>query len=556
MAKRVSQQEAAKRAGQKPLVVRYLRVSRLGDRSLEDEAFHSPHVQLAAIDAQLDRSFPDGWDPVPVEGNFAEDGTLGVWADLDVSGRTRAKDRAGLSAAMAVVEDHSAAALAVYNLSRWARSVSAGLQAIADLQEASGAELISAQESIDMLSPNGRFSLQLFLSIAELYAEQSGEQWRNVIERRANNGLHHGRAPVGYRQEVDPVTGKAFGPLLVDTAAAAHVVAAFTEFSDGASKTAVGSMLRDAGVISSSSQAVAVLSNRNFVKLHAEACVGTSCDRTDPHGDHAEISSWELEELGQKTTKRRTQIWHPAVHVGIVDADLFAKVQNRLTLRAESPNGSRVRRPSSKHELVGVVRCAHCGRALSLDMSKTPPVFKDSSGMQIGCHGPGAVSASRMLVVVRAALSELWAEVSTDDDIDTHPGPLQSVADADAVDVGALYTKRQRAVDDIADVEVALRLDEYDGGQAVGTAVVKRLRKRVDEIEAKIEAATDAAPPQEVAVNVVQPLVEGWDDLTVEERNDGLRKTVTVYVARRSPDAPFRQPYEERCSVFWNWVRT
>lgn len=55
MAKNVSRKELAARTRELPEVVRYLRVSRMGDRVLHSEEFHSPELQITAIDREPDR---------------------------------------------------------------------------------------------------------------------------------------------------------------------------------------------------------------------------------------------------------------------------------------------------------------------------------------------------------------------------------------------------------------------------------------------------------------------------------------------------------------------
>lgn len=145
----------------------------MGDRTLDSEEFHSAELQLAAIDRELERQFPDGWEPVPVMGNYDGAGP-GIWADFDVSGRTWS--RVGLEAALDAVTEHKAEALGVLNLSRWARHVLNALKRMEELEKR-GAALYSAQERTEMKTPAGKFSTFMFLAVAQLLSDQKSEEW-------------------------------------------------------------------------------------------------------------------------------------------------------------------------------------------------------------------------------------------------------------------------------------------------------------------------------------------------------------------------------------------
>lgn len=209
MAKSVSPKELAARTGELPQVVRYLRVSRMGDRVLDSEEFHSPELQIASIDRELDRQYPGGWRLVDAEGNNGR----GTWGDFDVSGTS--DERVGLDASINAVAAHSASVMAVLNVSRWARGVMLGLRRIEEVQER-GAELVSAEERVDYLTPSGKFALTIFLAVAEMYANEKAEGWPKLIEKRSDDGHHHGRLSVGFRQNLDPLTGKPSGVMLAD----------------------------------------------------------------------------------------------------------------------------------------------------------------------------------------------------------------------------------------------------------------------------------------------------------------------------------------------------
>jgi hypothetical protein len=73
VARTVRRSDPAAGTEQAVSVVRYLRVSRLGDRILGDEAFHSPELQMEAIDREFDSVFgPGRWELAAVEGSYGQ----------------------------------------------------------------------------------------------------------------------------------------------------------------------------------------------------------------------------------------------------------------------------------------------------------------------------------------------------------------------------------------------------------------------------------------------------------------------------------------------------
>lgn len=551
MAKSVTRKELADRTGELPQVVRYLRVSRLGDRVLDSEEFHSPELQIAAIDRELDRQYPGGWRLVDAEGNYGR----GTWGDFDVSGTS--DERAGLDAAISAVAGHGASVMAVLNVSRWARGVMLGLRRIEEVQER-GAELVSAEERLDYLTPSGKFALTVFLAVAEMFANEKADGWSKLIEKRADDGYHHGQLPVGFRQNLNPLTGKPSGIMTVDEATAPLIIESFKMFVAGASKTAVGRFLQEAGVISATSQTTALLRNRAYLRLHAADCAGSGgCERTDAHGTCGEVRQWELAPArgGKRKKQRVGEVWLPGRHQGIVSVELFMKAQRRLDeLAADGPAPSR--QAEGRHELTGVVRCSSCGRALACDYGGDRVTMKCSSGKAIGCSGPGVITADRVLTIVRSAINELAERVGMEREsaarAEAATGYSHSRSPApDATDLG----RRQRALlDRIAKIQADITTGDYPGSEAEAEVTVAEMRARV---AALAERVAEAAALEEPVRNPPElgPLVDDWDTLSVSERNSALRRLLTVYVGPRSPQAPFRQPYEQRCVVRFSWMR-
>jgi DNA invertase Pin-like site-specific DNA recombinase len=552
MAKSVSRKELAARTGELPQVVRYLRVSRMGDRVLNSEEFHSAELQIAAIDRELDRQYPGGWSLVDAEGNYGR----GTWGDFDVSGTS--DQRAGLDASINAVAAHGASIMAVLNVSRWARGVMLGLRRIEEVQER-GAELVSAEERLDYLTPSGKFALTIFLAVAEMYANEKAEGWSKLIEKRSDDGYHHGQIPCGFVQELDALAGRPKGVMVADEAKAPLVVEGFQRFASGASKTATGRFLREAGVISATSQATSILSNRAYLRLHAAECAGAKggCDRTDVHGSFGEVRQHELAPAkgGRRKKKRVGELWLPGRHEGIVSMALFTMAQRRLAeLAGEGEPATRQR--EGRHELTGVVRCSSCGRALACDYGGDRVTMKCSSGRAIGCPGPGVITADRVLPVVRNAVAQLSERVGRERESVARDRAVGTrlIAATSASDVTDLGRRQKGLLEHVARIQADIATGDFPGSQAEAEATISEMRTRIAALVVRIAEAATPSDPTSTHTDF-GPVADEWDTMTIPQRNAALRRLLTVYVAPRSLGAPFRQPYEERCVVRFSWMR-
>ena len=528
--------------------MRYLRVSKMGDRVLGSEEFRSPSLQIEAIDRELDRRFgPGGWRLPDLDGNYTgekDEHIKGTWADVGVSGTSMR--RQGLDAAIAAVGPTSATALAVLNLSRWARNVLGALRSVADL-EAAGAWLISAQEEVNFLTPQGRFVTTMFLSMAEMFSGQKGEEWEAVIEQRSRAGLHHGVVPLGYAREADG--------LLVPDHRAHGVAVAFTMVAGGTSRTAAGTWLRDQGLVSRPNSAHSILTNRVYVRRHAASCWGTECAISEAHGPYGEVRSSMLEKAPDGAKRRVGSVWYPARHEGLVDAEVFARAQTRIA--AARSTGNR-QRPTAVHELAGVLRCSKCGYLLGGHVRKgsSRVVFQDSNGRMRGCDGVGMVTADRILDVVKAELEEVVRQTHAPTAIiaghrrTARAGRRASDTAARTVEV------RRRALERIGELRAGLDVGDFEGREEAVLAQVAALERRVADADSKLAQASTAT--SELAFDglaMANDLTAHWDELDVGQRNTVLRQIVTVFVGPRRKDGPFRQPYAERLSARWVWER-
>jgi DNA invertase Pin-like site-specific DNA recombinase len=164
--------------------VGYIRVSQVGGR--EGDSFLSPELQREKIEAWAAyRGF-----------------TIAGWyIDLDRPASKGAPPRPEFERMMADARDAKFEAVAVYRLTRFARSVAASARAYEDLEKL-GVGLVSVTEDIDSTTTTGGLVRNILFALAEFEAERIGEEWRNVHATRRNRGIAHVTAGVfGYVTE-------------------------------------------------------------------------------------------------------------------------------------------------------------------------------------------------------------------------------------------------------------------------------------------------------------------------------------------------------------------
>lgn len=158
----------------------YIRVSRVGER---DERLRSPDFQRSGITVKASATDVDvAW--------FAP--------ELDVSGSK--KTRAILDAIVEQIEGGELDGIIVYNLSRLSRLAPRDRVELVERIESAGGVIVSACESFDPTTPEGRFQRDLFFSLARLEWEKSAAGFDVAKRNAVEQGIAiKARAPFGLR---------------------------------------------------------------------------------------------------------------------------------------------------------------------------------------------------------------------------------------------------------------------------------------------------------------------------------------------------------------------
>jgi site-specific DNA recombinase len=160
----------------------------------------------------------------------------------DVSGTTA--ERPGLQAMLQAVCNGEHQAVIVSGLDRLARSTRLVLDIVEKLDGCS-AELVSCKESLDTSTPQGRFVLRMFASLAELERDNIVERTTDGRDARGRiDGEKGGRLPMGYRRVFED--SKAVG-VEVNEQRAELVRDIFAQRVAGSTLTAIADRLNEQG---------------------------------------------------------------------------------------------------------------------------------------------------------------------------------------------------------------------------------------------------------------------------------------------------------------------
>lgn len=479
-------------------VVLYRRVSALMGRGGDD--FHSPELQTAAMRRHIAGLGLREVDQVE---------------DLDVSGRTFS--RAGLDQIRAMVEAGRVDAIAVYDLSRLGRNAGEALRFIRWLRE-HRVEIISTVEKIDG-TPEGQFILTQFLALAELYSNQVGRRWSEVIAHRARQGHHHAIPPLGY-QRVD-------GELVEDPVVGPAVTRAFEAYAAGDPISRIAlTIQRVRGKRTAVATVKRVLLNPVYL---GQVVIWGRHRKVGAHATPAYVG--------------------PGRHSALTDEMTFERCRQRHLRDAKTV----ARHLDPSNPLVGLLHCAYCQGAMQFHRCPRPGgqvVDRFQCGIARTtktCKGPGTPRLDEVLPAVL-------------DEVRTWIGLLRSDPAAQAEATG----RTARAGADVARLTRELAatkaaMGKLAAGWARGSvpdsayeeamAPLKAAEGELDDRLSQARAGAEQPAPREVA-SLAERILAAWPKMTVAERNRALKQVVRRVQIRRAER--YREPVADRIKIdFW-----
>lgn len=460
----------------------YIRVSRVGGRA--GDSFIAPKTQREAITRHVN----------------AHGLTVAQWhEDLDESGGKMS--RPAFDRMMGRVESRKTDGVIVARLDRFGRSLVGSLAAIERIDSA-GATFVSASDSFDTSTPNGRLILNIMLSLGQFELERIRDSWAVAGISAIDRGVHiTPTVPYGYSKNGDK--------RLTPNDAAPYVTQAFQRRADGQTWQAIADWLN--------ASAPAREDGRPWMEKTVERMV---CRRV-----YLGVAHW-----GEHT--------NTGAHKALVDETLFAAAQRRVQTYSKARQGEVAL-------LHGIVRCAGCrfqmSRALNTSEGRKRSYYRCRVHRVSGtCGAPAAVRADGL-----DGLEEL-VERMVMDVLDERAATYASVADSDTL--GSAVAELARAEDELSDylantdlISIVGRV-RFNDGASVRQTAVEAAQSAVDGIRA-LQGAD--------ALGITS---EAYGALSREDRSAVLRAMIDVVFVKASfgPRGPQAIPLDSRrVRVLW-----
>lgn len=428
----------------------YIRVSRVGGRS--GDSFISPDEQRRAITLLAER---EGLEIVD------------WYEELDASGGDAGRPK--WNKALERIEKGEVQALAVWNLSRFSRSLSDALKAIERIEGAGGALYSAAGDTGDS-TPTGKFTRNVFLSLGEMERERARDGFRAAMENAVERGIAvTSHIPAGYLR--DPDSRK----LVPDPVMAPVIEEVFKRRANGASWTDLAKYVIEHGGSSKT--------DRSAVK-------------------------WFVQNRTYLGETRQGEIVNRKSHEPIVSQLLFDRAN---AVKGRKPKHTGVL--SSQTLLGGIVCCDNCGHRMA-----TQRVGKGAgyACRQVTCTSRAAVKAADLDPEVVARLMAYYNRIR--DKRLRDPGNVEERR----AEVAALKKSLDEAVYDrdlfIKNKELRRLLseDEYNAELASLNDTVMEARIAHEMME----------EPSEVEPRKITTLREAWGEWTDESRREWLREVI------------------------------
>ena len=293
-----------------------------------------------------------------------------------------------LKAMLRRIAEDSIGAIVVHKIDRLARSMEDHVAIRAALRR-SGVQLVSVTENIEETA-SGRLVEGIHALMAEFYSANLASEIRKGMTQKAKMGGWPTRAPVGYLNVREKVSGKDVAKVILDPERALLVREAFRLYATGE---------------------YSVLELQ--ATMHAKGLTSPYVQRAG-----APMSASKLAEMLANPFYVGIVEWggvrYEGQHRSLVSRNLFDRVQD--VLRAHDRVGLRQRRHD--HYLKGPLFCGECGRRLSLTLAKGKYLYFYCLGQRgaarTGCRQPyilaGDAEALVEEVYRRVQLPPSWVE--------------------------------------------------------------------------------------------------------------------------------------------------
>lgn len=126
-----------------------------------------------------------------------------VIIDAGISGTK--SNRPGFQELLEMARTKSVDLVAVYSLSRFARSTKDTLLAVEQFEK-NGVSFVSLKENLDTTGAMGKFTLTILAALAQLERDQTSERTKDALATKKARMQRIGTIPFGYRLSIDGTT--------------------------------------------------------------------------------------------------------------------------------------------------------------------------------------------------------------------------------------------------------------------------------------------------------------------------------------------------------------
>jgi len=407
--------------------------------------------------------------------------------------------------ALARVESGESGGIICAKLDRFARSAADGLAAVRRIEQAGGT-FVSVAENFDTSSPYGRFTMTIFLALAELELGRIRDGWAVAQSAAVRRGVHiSARVPAGYRRNGE-------GRLQPDPETAPRIREVFLRRVQGGSWQQLASYL--------TFEQVPTFSGGQWTPGSVRAIVSNSVYKGEARGAQ--------------------ELVNPEAHEPIVSKAEWRAANRR---RGEKP----VTRGEGKL-LSGLVCCGSCGGRMSADRNRHGNFYRCRNRIVSvsGCPQPATISGKLIEpYVVEAALALL-------------PTLAHKPQGADGPGAAELEQALAEAEANLAEFTEAWQAEGVS--PATAAKVLAQLERERDDAIAALAAiaARPAAqewltiPPEQLRELLFEEVEGGilGDEVKLQPRHvPTVREFLRDFVIERAVVQPGRAPVEERVQI-------
>lgn len=410
---------------------------------------------------------------------------VSIYSD-PVQSAYRKRFRPGIEAMLAAAQRGEFQILYVHKLDRLARRVEWSIEIARKLREA-GVLLVSVEQNFDIKTPEGKLFFHLFCSLGEFYSDNLSKETHKGKYERAMQGYHNGWTTWGYTSETIQNRKTA----VPDPELMSVVLSLFERY---------------ATALYSDQQSADWLNEQGYRTRHGRLFSKDSLREILQNPFYAGFIRYRGQFIAGQPYRDKNDLV-PGVHTPIISWELFEKCQ---AVRRQRHRTVKTRQ-HTRHPFYfrgGLLKCAHCGRALRAQSGKRRYYREASKFNGFDCPMIGKSVPADLVegqiegLIQQMVLPEDWQQA------------LQAFLKEEAPNVPDPEQEKGRLTKELRRLRQNYEMGMYEEDMHV-------YRRKVEALQAQLQTLKDTPPSQAVdAAHTVLSLQKAWDFATEEERDE------------------------------------